>query len=566
MQEKRWKIEEVDQQKVDELQQELGINRTLCRLLILRQIDTFDKAKKFFRPGLNDLYDPLLMKDMDRAVARICTAIRKKEKILIYGDYDVDGTTAVSTMLLYFRHFYPGVEYYIPDRYKEGYGISDEGIEFATREHFDLVIALDCGIRAVGPISRAAQKGVDFIVCDHHLPGDQLPQAVAILDPKQPGCTYPFKELSGCGIGLKLVQALIKEWKQPEEWLLELLDLAAISIAADIVPIIDENRILAHFGLKKINKKPLPGIGQLIRSANLRPPLNISNIVFGIAPRINAAGRMSDARDAVRLLVGEKKVQNEEGARLLNKHNLERKDLDKMITEDALRQIKEDTEYTFRKTTVVYSPDWHKGVVGIVASRLMEQHYRPTIVLTKSNEMIAGSARSVRNFNIYKALCECSDLLEKFGGHKYAAGMELRPENLEAFQKRFEEVVSERISDEDLLPSIAVEAEIRLEEITASFFKILRQFAPFGPSNPNPVFISRRVKDIGYGRIVGDEHLKLSLTQGGQTMDAIAFRQHEKLPLIRKGKYIDICYSLEENEFQGMKSIQLNIKDIKPSE
>lgn len=566
MQEKRWKIEEVDQQKVDELQKELGINRTLCRLLILRQIDTFDKAKKFFRPGLNDLYDPMLMKDMDRAVARICTAIQKKEKILIYGDYDVDGTTAVSTMLLYFRHFYPRVEYYIPDRYKEGYGISNEGIEFATREHFDLVIALDCGIRAVGPISHAAKNGLDFIVCDHHLPGEQLPPAVAILDPKQPGCTYPFKELSGCGIGLKLVQALIKEWKQPEEWLLELLDLAVISIAADIVPIIDENRILAHYGLKKINRKPLPGIGQLIRSANLRSPLNISNIVFGIAPRINAAGRMSDARDAVRLLIGEKKVENEEGARLLNKHNLERKDLDKMITEDALRQIKEDTEYSFRKTTVVYSPDWHKGVVGIVASRLMEQHYRPTIVLTKSNEMIAGSARSVRNFNIYKALCECSDLLEKFGGHKYAAGMELRPENLEAFQKRFEEVVSERISDEDLLPSIAVEAEIRFEEITASFFKILRQFAPFGPSNPNPVFMSRRVKDKGYGRIVGDEHLKLNLTQGGQTMDAIAFRQHEKLPLISKGKYIDICYSLEENEFQGMKSIQLNIKDIKPSE
>ncbi len=566
MQEKRWKIREVDEQKVDDLQKSLGINRTLCRLLVLRQIDSFDKAKKFFRPGLNDLYDPLLMKDMDRAVARICAAVRKKEKILIYGDYDVDGTTAVSTMLLYFRHFYPGVEYYIPDRYREGYGISDEGIDFAIREKFDLVIALDCGIRAVGPIARAAESDVDFIVCDHHLPGDQLPPAVAILDPKQPGCTYPFKELSGCGIGLKLVLALIKEWNHPEEWLFELLDLAVVSIAADIVPIIDENRILAHYGLKKINKKPLPGIRQLMRSAQLRPPLNISNIVFGIAPRINAAGRMSDAGDAVRLLIGERKAENEEGARLLNKHNLKRKNHDKNITEDALRQIKEDREYVSRKTTVVYSPDWHKGVVGIVASRLMEHHYRPTIVLTKSNDMIAGSARSVRNFNIHQALRECSELLEKFGGHKYAAGMELRPENLEAFRKRFEEVVSEHISDEDLIPEIAVEAEIRFEEITASFFNILRQFAPFGPSNPNPVFLSRRVKDRGYARIVGDEHLKLSLTQGGYTMEAIAFRQHEKLPLVSNEKYIDICYSLEENEFQGMKSIQLNIKDIKPSE
>ncbi len=566
MQEKRWKIGEVDEQKVAHLQQSLGINRTLCRLLVLREIDSYEKAKKFFRPGLKDLYDPMLMKDMDRAVTRIADALNKQEKILIYGDYDVDGTTAVSTMLLYFRHFYPGVEYYIPDRYREGYGISEEGIEFAIRENFDLVIALDCGIRAIKPIAYAARSGVDFIICDHHLPGDQLPPAVAILDPKQPGCNYPFKELSGCGIGLKLVQALIKERKEPEEWLFELLDLAVVSIAADIVPIIDENRVLAHFGLKKLNKKPLPGIRQLMRSAQLRPPLNISNIVFGIAPRINAAGRMSDAKDAVELLIGEKRADNEEGARLLNKHNVERRDHDKAITEEALQQIKEDREYALRKSTVVYSPNWHKGVVGIVASRLMERHYRPTIVLTKSNEMIAGSARSVRNFNIHHALRECSDLLEKFGGHKYAAGMELRPENLEAFRKRFEEVVSERITDDDLIPEIAVEAEIHFEEITASFFKILRQFAPFGPSNPNPVFLSRRVKDKGYARVVGGEHLKLSLTQGERIMEAIAFRQHEKLPLVSNGKYIDICYSLEENEFQGMKSIQLNIKDIKPSE
>lgn len=566
MQEKRWKIGEVDEQKVAHLQQSLGINRTLCRLLVLREIDSYEKAKKFFRPGLKDLYDPMLMKDMDRAVTRIADALNKQEKILIYGDYDVDGTTAVSTMLLYFRHFYPGVEYYIPDRYREGYGISEEGIEFAIRGNFDLVIALDCGIRAIKPIAYAARNGVDFIICDHHLPGDQLPPAVAILDPKQPGCNYPFKELSGCGIGLKLVQALIKERKEPEEWLFELLDLAVVSIAADIVPIIDENRVLAHFGLKKLNKKPLPGIRQLMRSAQLRPPLNISNIVFGIAPRINAAGRMSDAKDAVELLIGEKRADNEEGARLLNKHNVERRDHDKAITEEALQQIKEDREYALRKSTVVYSPNWHKGVVGIVASRLMERHYRPTIVLTKSNEMIAGSARSVRNFNIHHALRECSDLLEKFGGHKYAAGMELRPENLEAFRKRFEEVVSERITDDDLIPEIAVEAEIHFEEITASFFKILRQFAPFGPSNPNPVFLSRRVKDKGYARVVGGEHLKLSLTQGERIMEAIAFRQHEKLPLVSNGKYIDICYSLEENEFQGMKSIQLNIKDIKPSE
>ncbi len=565
MQEKRWNLAEVDEAKVEALQSALGINRTLCRLLVSREVDTYEKARKFFRPSLNDLHDPYRMKGMDWAVERIREGIDRNEKILIYGDYDVDGTTAVSTLLLYFRSFYPNVDFYIPDRYDEGYGISGKGVEYAASNNFSLTIALDCGIRANEQIAYANSLGVDFIVCDHHLPGEELPPAYAILDPKQAGCPYPYKELSGCGIGLKLVQALIQKLGQEEDRYKELLDLAVISIAADIVPITGENRVLAYFGLKKINTRPLPGIAQLMASARLKRPLNISNIVFGIAPRINAAGRMDDARHAVNLLIGEDGLENEAGADLLNGHNTTRRDLDKTITEEAWEQIKANPNYEDRKSTVVYNPGWHKGVIGIVASRLMERHYRPTIVLTKSKGMLAGSARSVRNFDIHEALTECAHLLERFGGHKYAAGMELAEENLDAFKQSFEDVVASRISPDDLIPEIRIEGDLSFDEITPSFVKILKQFAPFGPSNPNPVFRSTQVQDKGYARIVGEDHLKLNLQKNGKSFDAIAFRQADKLDLVLNQKYMDICYTIEENEYQGMTSIQLNIKDIKPS-
>jgi single-stranded-DNA-specific exonuclease len=567
MQEKQWHIAMVDEAKVQSLKEALGIHPILCQLLINRGIESYDDAYRFFRPKLSQLHDPFLMDGMQKAVQRIIQAIESEQRILIYGDYDVDGTTAVSALLLYFRNFYDHVGFYIPNRYTEGYGISYQGIDYAEEHQYPLVIALDCGIQAKEQIAYANEKGIDFIVCDHHLPGEELPPAYAILDPKKPGCSYPFKELPGCGIGLKLIHALIQMLDQPLEWMYDLLDLGVISIAADIVPITGENRIIAHYGLKKISKKPLPGVRILMELAQVRPPVSISNIVFGLAPRINAAGRIDDARDAVKMLTGQENEDTYTSAELLHNHNNDRRNLDKTITEAALVQIQNDSYFEEAHTTIVYDADWHKGVIGIVASRLIETHYRPTIVFTEREGILTGSARSVRGFNIHQALAECSDLLENFGGHKYAAGMALKKENFEPFKKKFDKVVKASITEDCLQPAIEADAELHLAQINGGFFKILKQFAPYGPGNPNPIFVARNVRDRGYARIVGEDHLKMTLHQDESNyFGAIAFGQARQLEIVKERKPVDICFHVEENEYQGTVTLQLNVKDIKPSE
>ncbi|MDZ4845998.1 MAG: single-stranded-DNA-specific exonuclease RecJ [Chitinophagales bacterium] len=564
---KRWLINQPEHERVLQLQQELKIHPVLCRMLVSRGIHTFDEAKLFFRPQLEYLHDPFLMQDMRKAVERIQTAIRNEEKILVYGDYDVDGTTSVALMYLFLSEFYNRVDYYVPHRYREGYGISKQGIDYAHENGCKLIIALDCGIKAVEKVNYANELGIDFIICDHHLPGDELPLAHAVLDPKRNDCNYPYKELSGCGIGFKLIQAFAQHNDIPFEVVEKYLDLVAVSIASDIVPITGENRVLAYYGVKRINENPRKGIKSLIETGKLKKALTISDIVFVLGPRINAAGRMDDARNAVKLLISDTHELATENAELLNQNNTERKQVDKDITAEALEMINESTELQKKKTTVLAQPHWHKGVIGIVASRLIETWYRPTIVFTESNGMMTGSARSVKGFNIHDAIKECSDLLEQFGGHMFAAGLSLKKENFEIFQQHFEEVVSATITEGSLTPEVVIDAELNFTDINERFFNIINQFAPFGPGNMKPVFVSHNVRDRGYSRIVGDDHLKLELTQDeGRYCKGIAFGMGDlagKIFHTGVEKRFDICYTLEENEWQGIKNIELNVKDIK---
>jgi single-stranded-DNA-specific exonuclease len=567
MVEKRWVLKPYgNSEEVTSLAAELKINRILVNLLVQRGITTFDEAKRFFRPSLDHLHDPFLMKDMDKAIERIGVAIRRKEKILVYGDYDVDGTTAVSLVYTFLKSVTGDIGHYIPDRYKEGYGISKTGIDFAKENGFSLIIALDCGIKSVDKVDYANTLGVDFIICDHHRPGIELPAAVAVLDPKRNDCNYPYKELSGCGIGFKLIQAFAQLNEMPFSQLEQYLDLVAISIAADIVPITGENRILAYFGLQRVNREPRPGIKAILDLSGIKKELTVNDVVFTIAPRINAAGRIEHGTKAVELLIS----RNEDLAGFLgddiNETNTTRKNLDQLITDQAFQQIEDDPTFKNLKSTVVYNPEWHKGIIGIVASRLTDKYYRPTIVLTLSNGMVSGSARSVKDFDVYNAIESCSDLLEQFGGHMYAAGLTMKEENVEAFKTRFEKIVAETIDDKMLTREIEIDAELNLNDITPAFFRILKQFAPFGPGNMSPIFRSSGVRDNGNGRVVGNNHLKLSLKQDGfqpGVFDGIAFQLGHHHPMVEQKETFDIVYHIEENTFNNRTTLQLNIKDLR---
>ena len=583
--ETRWIIaKDVDKQLVKSLSESLGIDEKLAILLVQRGITNFDEAKDFFRPSLEHLHDPFLMKDMDKAVDRLQKAITDGEKILIYGDYDVDGTTAVALIYTYLKNLVnkKKIEFYIPDRYEEGYGISYKGIDYAANHGFGLVIVLDCGIKAVEKIDYANERGVDFIICDHHRPDEVIPRAAAVLDSKRPDCEYPYKELSGCGVGFKLVTALSMRLDRPIEEVYQLLDYVAVSIAADIVPITGENRVLAYFGLKLLNKNPRPGIEAVLRHANinrrddngdpdnqnaLERELTISDLVFLIGPRINAAGRLEKAADSVRLLLATNYDHAEKLASSINELNVQRRELDNTITEEALQMIDADEKMRNAKSTVIFNENWHKGVIGIVASRLTDSYYRPTIVLTRSGSLITGSARSIKNFDIYDAIDSCSDILEHFGGHKYAAGLSLKPEYLQEFSERFEKYVSEHLEEGDLTPELNVDIEIDFPTITPKFVRILKQFAPFGPGNIAPVFLTRNVIDAGFSRAVGNrKHLKLSVMQQGNTenvFSGIAFQKGDLYDRIHAKEPFTMCYHVEENFWQGKTTLQLNVKDIK---
>lgn len=563
--EKRWVAQEkADAQTVDKLSKELNIDEVLAEMLVRRGVHSFDEAKSFFRPDIRHLHDSFLMKSMPEAIDRIERAIASGEGILIYGDYDVDGTTAVALTYSFFKEFHSKITYYIPDRYKEGYGISTQGIDFAFEQDYSLIIALDCGIKSIDKVAYAKEKGIDFIICDHHLPGEEIPDAIAVLDPKRADCEYPYKELSGCGLGFKLIQAYADKNNLPQEKIEAYLDLVAVSIASDIVPITGENRILAYFGLRKLNENPCKGLQALKELSGKTDDFTITDIVFSIGPRINAAGRIDDAKKAVQLLIADSTELAEDAGFIINLKNAERKEFDSNITEQALNMILNSPEMEHRKSTVVFNEGWHKGVIGIVASRLTEKYYRPTIVLTQSNGMVSGSARSVVGYDLYEALCECSDLLEQFGGHKYAAGLTMRPENVEAFSQRFEEVVAASITDDLLVQEVSIEAEIDLNIITPKFFRIIAQFAPFGPQNMSPVFMSRNVYSYAYGSIVGNNHLKMQIRQPDSPIfDCIAFGFGEELEQINKGKPFDVCYTIEQNVWKDRKKIQLNIKGIK---
>lgn len=561
----RWTLQpKPSHEKVKALAAQLNVSELIATLLLQRGIETFEQARRFFRPSLEDLHNPFLMKDMDKAVARIESAIANGENILVFGDYDVDGTTGVSLMSSYLKSYYPNVATYIPDRYDEGYGISFKGIDFADDNGISLIIALDCGIKSIDHVAYAKEKGIDFIICDHHRPGDILPEAVAVLDPKREDCSYPYDELCGCGVGFKLVQALAQNRNQTIDDLLIYLDLVATAIAADIVPITGENRILAKFGLEVINTAPRPGIKALVQNVK-KKVLTITDVVFIIAPRINAAGRIKHGNEAVALLTEYDLDQAEIFASEIEQHNADRKDLDKQITAEALAQIEENNEYN-KFATVVYNENWHKGVIGIVASRLTETYYRPTIVFTKSGDKLAASARSVKDFDIYNALEKASEHLEQFGGHMYAAGMTLKEENYLAFKEAFEKTVEETIHPDLLIPEIAIDAEINLTDIDEKLIRILNQFEPFGPQNMSPVFLTKGVKDSGYAKAIGgkEEHLKLFVKQNNsQGFGAIGFGLGNKLDLASHKKPIDIVYHIDENEFNGNVTVQLRLKDLK---
>ncbi|MCP9199220.1 single-stranded-DNA-specific exonuclease RecJ [Gramella sp. GC03-9] len=562
----RWTLKpKPDTITVSTLSDKLGVGLPVARLLVQRGINTFEEARKFFRPELADLHDPFLMKDMDLAVERIEKALENGENIMVYGDYDVDGTTSVALMATFLRSRYPNVATYIPDRYEEGYGVSYQGIDFAADNDISLIIALDCGIKAIEKVAYAKEKGIDFIICDHHRPGSEIPKAIAVLDPKREDCKYPYDELCGCGVGFKLIQAIVRKNEEPEDILLPYLDLVATAIGADIVPITGENRILAYHGLHVINVAPRKGIKSILGD---RKQVTITDLVFIVAPRINAAGRMKHGLHAVDLLTEEDELVVKGFAEEIETFNTDRKSTDKIITEEAKKQILELQEEE-RLTTVVYNENWHKGVIGIVASRLTETWYRPTLVFTKSGEKLAASARSVKGFDVYEALDGCREYIEQFGGHKYAAGLTLLESEYENFKRKFEEVVSASIDRKLLTPEISIDAELELKDITPKFYRILKQFAPFGPGNMSPVFLSRGLTDTGYGKCVGGDktHLKCQVRQyeNGPAFDVIGFNLGDKLDLIKAGKKFDAVYSLDENTWNGNTSIQLKLKDIRES-
>ena len=560
--EKKWIVKEQgNPAAVRALSAELGIDQVLANLLVQRNITTAERAREFFKPDLSKLHDPFLMKDMDKAVERLEKAISNEEKVLIYGDYDVDGTTAVALMYTFIRNFNPNVEYYIPDRYDEGYGISYKGIDWGHENGYTLIIALDCGIKAVEKVAYAKGLGMDMIICDHHLPDEELPPAVAILDPKRHDCSYPFDDLSGCGVGFKLIQAYAMRKSIPFAWVESFLDLVAVSIAADLVSMTGENRILAYYGLERLNQSPRKGLQSIIRLSGLENhKISVDDIVFKIGPRINAAGRMESGRTAVHLLVSRSDEEAQNIGKIIDLHNKERKSVDKQITKAAIESVMNDSSFRDRKSTVVFDPKWNKGVVAIVASRLVEAFYRPT-----------GSARSIAGFDLYEAIKECSEYLENYGGHMYAAGLTLKKENLKPFEEKFEQVVAEKITEDILTPVVQIDTFLDFKQITPKFFRILKQFQPFGPGNQSPVFITENVYDNGNGRLVGsgNGHMKLELIQEDEPyryISAIAFNRAEHFEHLHAGNPVDICYSIAENYYRGIANIQLRVKDIHKKE
>lgn len=567
--EKKWIIRsDSESEIINVLANSINVSKPIASLLVHRGITNYEDAKKFFRPSLDQLHDPFLILDMQKAVDRIQTAIGNDEKVMIYGDYDVDGTTSVTMMYTFLQNKFSNIHYYIPNRYNEGYGISFKGIDYAKDQECSLIIALDCGIKAIDKVDYANQKNIDFIIVDHHEPGEILPNAHAIIDPKRTDCSYPFKELSACGVGFKLIQAIALRNNIPFSEIENFLDLVVVSIASDIVPVVDENRILAYYGLKQLNTNPRPGIKALMNVANAIPGnLKITDLVFKIGPRINAAGRMDQGKFAVDLMVSNNESELPSMADQIDSVNNDRKLFDSNITKEALDKIENSPELQNKKSTVLYSPDWHKGVIGIVASRLIDHYYRPTIILTKSNGFVTGSARSVKGFNIYKAINKCQHLLESFGGHMYAAGLTLKEENLDAFVQLFEETVKKTISPESEIPTIEVDEVIPFDDIKPKFFNILQQFEPFGPENMAPVFVTENAKDTGYGQCVGleNEHLKLYVKDNStnRSFSAIAFRQAHHFEHLSNGNSFNICYSLEENTYKGKTNIQLKVRDIK---
>jgi single-stranded-DNA-specific exonuclease len=569
---KRWLVRPVpdsvaERTAIESLTTSLGVSPFLAGLLVQRGITTFDEARLFFRPEFTHLHDPFTMRDMDRAVARLKQALHspQPEKILIYGDYDVDGTTSVALVYSFLRRYHDQLDFYIPDRYKEGYGISKQGIEWAAENGFTLIIALDCGIKSVDRVAEAKALGVDFIICDHHRPGDELPDAAAVLDPKRSDCLYPYKELSGCGVGFKLLQAFCLDQGIDLDTLYPSLDLVAVSIASDIVPLTGENRVMAHYGLKQINSQPRTGLKALIKVAGFRNALDLTNVVFGLGPRINAAGRIKHAKAAVQLLLAESDDEADDFAFAINKHNSDRRVFDSTMTEQALSMIRQDETLLRAKSTVLFDAGWHKGVIGIVASRCIEHFHRPTIILTQSNDKVAGSARSVPGFDVYEAIEECADLLEQFGGHTFAAGMTLPVDNVDAFRKKFETVVSQRIREEHLTPLIDIDLPLDFSEITDKLYRIVKQMGPFGPHNMQPVFVTEDVYLVAEPTIMKEKHLKLQVQQDrtGHQFTAIGFGMAHYAQLLQPRKPFSICYQVDQNSFNGTVSLQLMLKDIK---
>ena len=557
---KNWNILESNNAVVSKLSKALNVSEIVAHLLVLRGITTFEEAKSFFRPEISHLHDPLLMKNMQKAVDRIQTVISNGEKVLVYGDYDVDGTTSVAMMYSFLKNKVKEIEYYIPCRYDEGYGISLKGIDYAKDNNFALIIALDCGIRAVNQVDYANKKGVDFIICDHHNPGEKVPEAVAILNPKQIDCNYPYKELSGCGVGFKLIQAFSKQNNIDFSEIMEYLDLLTVSIGADIVPMTGENRVFSFYGLQQINKTPRVGLKALMEIANKTKDVTITDVVFGVAPRINAAGRIEHAKKAVEILVETDYAKAKLFADKIEGNNTTRKGLDKSITMEALEMI--DVK---KKSTVVHSEHWHKGVVGIVASRLIETHYKPTIVLAEKDGILTGSARSVHDFDLYSAIAKCEHLCEKFGGHKYAAGLSIKKENLPQFIDAFEKSVSESITEDQLSPKINIDKVIDIDAVDDKLYRIIKQFSPFGPKNLSPIFVSKGVIDNGYGKQVGEDktHLRINAKKNKGAIAGIGFGMGEYFEIIKDNQTFDVCYSIDENEWNGKKSLQLRIRDIK---
>ena len=566
---KLWKLKkQADINDLKHLSASLNVDMTIANLLVQRGVKTFAEARSFFRPKLSDLHDPFLMKDMEKAVERISRAIKNNEKVLIYGDYDVDGTTSVALIYSFLRSRITNLDYYIPNRYMEGYGVSTMGIEYAANNNFTLVIVLDCGIKAVDKIAYARELGLDFIICDHHNPDDRIPEAVAVLDPKQPGCNYPFKDLSGCGVGFKLLQGYCRSEGIDEQIIYDLLDLVVVSIASDIVPLIGENRILAYFGLQKLNSDPSIGLKTLIKCAGIEGEIKINDIVFKLGPRLNASGRIEHGKKSVKMLLAIDAQELDELGIEINSYNEIRKTLDRDITQEALEMIARSEFYEGRKSTVIYNRDWHKGVVGIVASRLTEHYYRPTVVLTESNGLATGSARSVGEFDLYEAIGACSNLLESYGGHMYAAGLSMKLENVAEFSRRFEQVVRDSITKEQLVQTIEIDARISLSDISPKFIRLLNQFEPYGPHNSMPLFITENVLDHGLSKAVGknNDHLKLDLMEANRSSAVycgIAFSQSKHLDMIKQSVPFDICYIVTENQYRGKTYLQLNVKDIR---